>query len=263
MKQLMMIGFGAMANEVFAHLPQDLELKWVVVPERSVESVKQKVAADVQVISNIDDCLGEPDYVIEVAGQAAVKEHAEKVLAKGWTIGLISVGTLADTAYFEKLQKTAEQSGAHLHLLAGAIAGIDGIAAAKEGGLEKVTYKGCKSPNSWRGSYAEKLIDLDTVKEATVFYKGTAREAALNFPANANVAATIALAGIGMDETQVELTVDPNISQNKHTIVAEGRFGQMSVEMIGVPLESNPKTSTLAALSVIRACRNSVDAIQI
>ena len=96
-----------------------------------------------------------------------------------------------------------------------------------------------------------------------MFYKGTAREAALNFPANANVAATIALAGVGMDETLVELTVDPSINQNKHTIVAEGRFGQMSIEMIGVPLESNPKTSTLAALSVIRACRNSVDAIQI
>lgn len=263
MKQLMMIGFGAMANEVRTHLPKDLELKWVVVPERSIDVVKNQVSADVQVISNIDDCLGEPDYVVEVAGQAAVKEHALKVLQKGWTIGLISVGTLADPIFFEQLKKTADQTGAHLHLLAGAIAGIDGIAAAKEGGLEKVTYKGCKSPNSWRGSYAETLIDLDHVKEATVFYKGTAREAALNFPANANVAATIALAGIGMDETQVELTVDPDIKQNKHTIVAEGRFGQMTIEMIGVPLESNPKTSTLAALSVIRACRNSVDAIQI
>lgn len=263
MKQLMMIGFGAMANEVLTHLPKDLALKWVVVTERSIENAKQVLPSDVQVISNIDDCNGTPDYVIEVAGQAAVKQHAKKVLAKGWNLGLISVGTLADTTFFEQLQNIAQQTGAHLHLLAGAIAGIDGIAAAKEGGLEKVTYKGCKSPNSWRGSYAEKLIDLDHVTEATVFYQGTAREAALNFPANANVAATIALAGIGMDETKVELIVDPNISQNKHTIVAEGRFGKMSIEMIGVPLESNPKTSTLAALSVIRACRNSVDAIQI
>ncbi|MDQ9021234.1 aspartate dehydrogenase [Acinetobacter sichuanensis] len=263
MKQLMMIGFGAMANEVRTHLPKDLALKWVVVPERSVASVQRQVAADVQVISDIQQCQGQPDYVIEVAGQAAVKEHAEKVLAKGWNLGLISVGTLADTVFFEKLQQVAEKSGAHIHLLAGAIAGIDGIAAAKEGGLEKVTYKGCKSPNSWRGSYAEQLVDLDQVTEATVFYRGTAREAAINFPANANVAATIALAGIGLDETMVELTVDPNISQNKHTIIAEGRFGQMSIEMVGVPLESNPKTSTLAALSVIRACRNSVDAIQI
>jgi aspartate dehydrogenase len=95
-----------------------------------------------------------------------------------------------------------------------------------------------------------------------VFFRGTAREAALKFPANANVAATIALAGLGMDETMVELTVDPNIN-NKHTIVAEGVFGEMTIELVGVPLASNPKTSTLAALSVIRACRNSVEAIQI
>lgn len=263
MKQLMMIGFGAMANEVCQHLPKDLVLKWVVVPERSIASVKQTVDSDVQVISNIDDCSGVPDYVVEVAGQAAVKEHAEKVLLKGWNIGLISVGTLADTDFFMHLQRVAEKTGAHMHLLAGAIAGIDGIAAAKEGGLEKVTYQGCKSPNSWRGSYAEQLLDLDQVTEATVFYRGTAREAALKFPANANVAATIALAGVGLDETMVELTVDPTISQNKHTIIAEGRFGKMNIEMVGVPLESNPKTSTLAALSVIRACRNSVDAIQI
>ncbi len=263
MKQLMMIGFGAMASEVYAHLPHDLALKWIVVPEGSIDSVKQKVSADIQVISGIDQCDGTPDYVIEVAGQAAVKEHAKKVLQHGWTIGLISVGTLADSVFFTDLQQTAEKNGAHLHLLAGAIAGIDGIAAAKEGGLEQVTYKGCKSPNSWRGSYAEQLIDLDQVQAPTVFYRGSAREAALKFPANANVAATIALAGVGMDQTQVELMVDPAIQQNKHTIVAQGRFGQMTVEMIGVPLASNPKTSTLAALSVIRACRNSVEAIQI
>ena len=44
-------------------------------------------------------------------------------------------------------------------------------------------------------------------------FTGTAREAATKFPANANVAATIALAGLGMDETMVELTVDPTINK--------------------------------------------------
>ncbi len=96
MKQLMMIGFGAMAAEVYAHLPQELQLKWIVVPVRSVEKVQALVSNNVQVISSVDQCHGTPDYVIEVAGQAAVKEHAQKVLEKGWTIGLISVGTLAD-----------------------------------------------------------------------------------------------------------------------------------------------------------------------
>jgi predicted dinucleotide-utilizing enzyme len=33
----------------------------------------------------------------------------------------------------------------------------------------------------------------------------------------------------------VELTVDPTINKNKHTIVAEGGFGQMTIELVGVP----------------------------
>ncbi len=107
------------------------------------------------------------------------------------------------------------------------------------------------------------MVDLEHVNQATVFFKGTARRGSIEFPANANVAATIALAGLGMDQTMVELSVDPHINKNKHTIVAEGMFGEMTIELVGVPLASNPKTSTLAALSVIRACRNSVEAIQI
>lgn len=76
MKQLMMIGFGAMAAEVYAHMPQDLQLKWIVVPVWSVEKVQAQVSSEVQVISSIDECQGTPDYVIEVASQVAVKEHA-------------------------------------------------------------------------------------------------------------------------------------------------------------------------------------------
>ena len=73
MKKLMMIGFGAMAAEVYAHLPQDLQLKWIVVPSRSIEKVQAQVSSEIQVISDIEQCDGTPDYVIEVAGQAAVK----------------------------------------------------------------------------------------------------------------------------------------------------------------------------------------------
>lgn len=40
--------------------------------------VQSQVSSDIQVISDIEQCDGTPDYVIEVAGQAAVKEHAQK-----------------------------------------------------------------------------------------------------------------------------------------------------------------------------------------
>ncbi len=57
MKKLMMIGFGAMAAEVYAHLPQDLQLKWIVVPSRSIEKVQSQVSSDIQVISDIEQWM--------------------------------------------------------------------------------------------------------------------------------------------------------------------------------------------------------------
>ncbi|MCP8687675.1 aspartate dehydrogenase [Marinobacterium sedimentorum] len=263
MKQLMMIGFGAMAREVVALLPEELKLHWLVVPADSVEQVRPQVAAGVQVISEIDACNGTPDLVVECAGQGAIREHAEAVLSRGWDLGVISVGAFADSALLDRLQSAAVAGKAHIHALAGAIAGIDGLAAAKEGGLDEVVYCARKSPKSWKGSPAETLVDLDSITEPRVFYRGTAREAALLFPANANVAATIALAGVGMDDTRVELMADPGIERNQHLIRARGRFGEMKIELSGLPLESNPKTSTLAALSVVRACRHSTSALLI
>ncbi|WP_116474067.1 aspartate dehydrogenase [Zobellella maritima] len=263
MKQLMMIGFGAMGREVASLLPDELVLKWLLVSPARVDEVQAELGPSVRVLSHIDECDQAPDLVVECAGQGAVREHGARVLTKGWTLGLISVGALADDELLQSLRIAAQQGGGRILALAGAIAGVDGLAAAREGGLESVVYSGRKSPQSWRGSPAEALIDLDAVTEPTVFFRGSAREAALRFPANANVAATVALAGLGMDNTRVELTVDPASSSNKHSILAQGRFGELSIELSGQPLASNPKTSTLAALSVVRACRHCTDTVLI
>ncbi|PJG60654.1 aspartate dehydrogenase [Aeromonas cavernicola] len=263
MKQLMMIGFGAMAREVLALLPADVTLRWLLVPAAKVAQVQAELGPTVTVLSQIDGCDACPDLVVECAGQAAVREHGAAVLARGWSLGLISVGALADEALNQQLRAAAHQGGGNLLVLAGAIAGIDGLAAAREGGLESVTYQGRKSPQSWRGSYAESLIDLNHIAEPTTFFSGSAREAATLFPANANVAATIALAGLGMDRTRVELIVDPTIGRNQHQIKASGRFGELDIAMSGLPLVANPKTSTLAALSVVRACRQCSDSMVI
>lgn len=263
MKRIMMIGFGAMAQVVWQNLPEGLELAWVVVPENSVAKVQEQLPEQVQVMSSIAACKHVPDLVIEVAGQAAVKEHAEAVLSKGWDLAMISVGALADEDLSQRLQQVAKQHDSHLIALSGAVAGMDGLAAARELGLHTVTYQGRKNPKSWQGSHAEHLVDLQGLQAAQVFFQGSAREAAMLFPANANVAATVALAGLGMDGTQVELIADPAVSRNQHTIIAKGEFGEMRIELMGIPLPSNPKTSTLAALSVLRQCRQLVQSIQI
>lgn len=251
MKKIMLIGYGAMAQAVIERLPPQVALGWVVAREVHHAAIRQRFGDAVAVLEDPQACTQTPDLVLECASQQAVAQFGEAILRRGWHLAVISTGALADS----ELEKRLNGAGGRLTLLSGAVAGIDGLAAAKEGGLEQVTYRSRKSPASWRGSYAEMLIDLNAVSEAKIFFEGSAREAARLFPANANVAATVALGGIGMDDTRVQLMVDPMTRRNTHTLHVQGAFGEFHLELSGLPLASNPKTSTLAALSAVRACR--------
>jgi aspartate dehydrogenase len=144
---------------------------------------------------------------------------------------------------------------------AGAIGGLDVLGAARMAGLERVDYTGRKAPKAWRGTRAERLVDLDGVTEAGVFFEGDARTTALEFPQNANVVAAVALAGIGFEKTRVRLMVDPAASSNRHRVEASGAFGQFAVDVTARTLPQNPKTSMLAPYSLLRALRNRADTI--
>lgn len=255
MKKIMMIGYGAMAQTVVPTLPKDIKVGWIVVMPEDVEVIRKLVGTDVQVVSRVKDIIGKPDRVIEMAGQAGLRAHIFDVIEKGLDIGVISVGTFADDYFTDKVRVEAKKYQARVQILSGAIAGIDGLASAKIAGIHSVVYQGRKNPRSWKGSHAEELVDLNEIIEATVFFRGNAREAATLFPANANVAATLALAGIGMENTQVELIADPDMACNQHKIFVTGNFGEMEIIMRGVPLKNNPKTSMLAAYSVARFCQ--------
>jgi aspartate dehydrogenase len=123
-------------------------------------------------------------------------------------------------------------------------------------GLTRVTYRSRKPPNAWQGSPAEKAIDLATLQQAATFFRGNAREAARRYPKNANVTATLALAGLGFDNTNVELIADPSVSHNIHEIEAEGPSGVIELRFIGYPSPLNPRTSALTAYSLIRTLNN-------
>jgi aspartate dehydrogenase len=184
-------------------------------------------------------------------GQEAVRSCAAGVLGSGTHLMIVSMGALASPGFLDELLAAAAPS-AQLPVPAGAIAGLDGLGALKLAGLNRVTYTSIKPPLAWRGTPAERILPLDALQERTIFFEGSAREAALNYPKNANLAATVALAGLGFDETRVQLVADPAAQGNTGRIEADSEIGTMTVVMAG-RASANPKTSASTAFSLLHA----------
>lgn len=254
MPSVVFIGYGAMARKVHRMLPENVSLVGVIASPASKEKLRAELPSSIEVATEVSALSYLPDLVVEMAGQQGLKAHALAVLERGISLGIISVGGLTEDSFAAALEATARAHQAKIYVLSGAVGGIDALASAKALGLDSVTYQGRKPPNSWKGSPAEKWLDLDNLHEATVFFQGTAREAAATFPKNANVAATVALAGVGLDATHVRLIADPAATKNEHHMTASGAFGKLEITLQGNPLAENPKTSALAALSVLRLC---------
>ena len=218
-----------------------------------MESRAQDVFGDkVEIALHIDEVSTQLDLVADCAGHPALRQHGAAILSRGIDLVSVSSGALADTALHDRLVAAARSGNSQLTVVSGAIGALDALSSANIGKLTQVTYRGRKPPQGWRGSPAESKLDLDSLSEAAVHFSGSARDAALEYPKNANVAASVALAGLGLDDTTVELIADPGVQRNTHEIVAEGDFGRFEFRIEGRSLPDNPRSSAITAMSVVR-----------
>jgi aspartate dehydrogenase len=264
MLEIALIGAGAMATEVLTHLKADKDIRvatLIVLPSEVARA--GELVPGAQVVTSVDDLTKDPDLAVECAGHAGLGQHGVALLRRGIDLLVASTGALSDRALYDKLAAATKESKARMLLVSGAVGGIDALTAAKVAGLTRVRYTSRKPPKSWKGTPAEKVTDLDKVTTPVTLFTGPADQAAQLYPQNANVAATIALAGIGFDKTECQLIADPNANGNIHRIEVQGNSGEFFIELRGKALAANPKTSMLAALSVVRAIRNRTAAIVI
>lgn len=268
-KSLVLVGCGAIARAVMEQLRDDpaLRVTQVIVPDFGVadaRAVCAQAAPAARVQARLDLADGaRPDLVVECAGHTAVQEHVLPALRAGIPAVVASIGALHDADALAELAGAAEQGATRVSLVSGAIGGIDALAAARIGGLDEVSYTGRKPPLAWLGTPAEQLCDLRKLSEPKVIFDGSARDAARLYPKNANVAATVSLAGLGFDKTRATLIADPGVTRNVHRIVAVGAFGRLDLSLENEALAANPKTSALTVYSIVRAIHNASKAVSL
>ncbi len=196
----------------------------------------------ISVAENIDEFLeNDMDIVVEVASQQAVFDYAEKVLKSGKDLIVLSVGAFADEEFYSKIKSLAAKLGRKIFIPSGALAGVDAIRAVADC-VEEVILVTRKSPSSFGMS-----------KEGVVF-EGNAKGAARIFPRSLNVAATLGIA-VGFDKVKV-VAIAEDVDENIHEVIARGKFGEIRITVRNKRMEDNPRTSYLAALSVIKTLEN-------
>lgn len=147
------------------------------------------------VMADADSFLaGRYDLVIETGGPEAFRTLVPAALER-CEVWAVSPIPLADPAFERDIRRICAASGHALRIAAGALAAFDGIATAMAAGFERL----------------EVFIDLAAGEgaEPELLFEGSARAVALRYGEGVNVVIAAALAGPGLDVTQVRVMRPP------------------------------------------------------
>ncbi len=203
--------------------------------------------------------LAEADIVVECTPAALFERVALPALEAGRIFVPASAGALLPRMHLLQRHSRPEE------LPTGALLGLDAVRAAAEGPIESVTIETRKPPMGLIGApYLERNgIDVMDLIRPLLVFDGNALEAAAGFPANVNVAAALALAGIGPIRTQVQIWADPGVTRNIHTIRVEAEAARFTMTIENVPSAENPKTGRLTPLSLLACLRGLVSTLKV
>lgn len=257
-------GLGAIGLAVARRLDAGIPgLSLMAVSARDLGRARERVAGFRDPPEVVDlEGLADADIVVEAAPAAVFEAIAGPAIAAGRIFVPSSVGALLPRMH---LVEAARASGARIIVPTGALLGLDAVRAAAEGEVSSVTIETRKPPAGLVGApYLVKHgIDVLGMRVATVVFEGNAFDAAAGFPANVNVAAALALAGIGPERTIVRIWADPGVDRNVHTIRVEAAAARLTMTVENVPSEANPRTGKLTPLSVIACLRGLVSTLKV
>jgi aspartate dehydrogenase len=208
------------------------------------------------------EALAEADIVVEAAPAAVFAAIAEPAIEAGRIFVPSSVGALLPRMH---LVTRALRTQARVVVPTGALLGLDAVRALAEEPVDSVRLTTRKPPGGLAGApyLVANGINVEGIDVPVRVFSGNAINAAAGFPANVNVAAALALAGVGPLRTQVEIWADPTVTRNIHTIEVEAPAARLSMTIENVPSEDNPRTGRITPLSLLACLRGLVAPLKV
>lgn len=252
--KLAIVGCGFLGNIVADAWRQGLLAEYELVGclSRSVESTAALADKNgCQACASLDELLAlQPDYVVEAAAPALLKEIAEPILQRGANLVVLSIGAFADAAFLARIESLARQTGGRVHLASGAIGGFDVLRTTALMSSIEASITTEKGPTSLKGTPIFSAALLDASERSEVF-AGSARDAIALFPTKVNVAVATALATAGVETTRVSINSVPGFKGDDHRIEVRG-------EEVHAVVDIYSRTSAIAGWSVVALLRNLV-----
>lgn len=241
---------------------EDLELAGVSV--RDADKARNNMAGfrNPAPVMDAQELADASDIVVECVPKEFFRDFAEPAVRAGRLFITVSAaGILANPDIVDLAR--AHQS--RIILATGALLGLDAVRAAAEGVIHEVRMVTRKPPNALIGAphLIANNISVEGLNQPKKVFEGSARDGAAGFPANVNVAAALGLAGIGPDETRLEIWADPTLTRNTHTIKVDADSARFEMTIENVQSEENPGTGKITALSVIACLRGQVSPLRV
>src|SRR5690606_14810641 len=198
-------GLGNIGTEVARWLatsaPRSLHLVAVAGRDPAANAARLSGLGIEATATRVEALAGHCDVIVDCLAPEATGALLETCIDSGRTIVEVNAGVLLlQPEWMER----ARAAGTRLLVPAGAVAGVDALRAAAMGRIDTVRIRSSKPPAG---------LDADNASGAQRVFAGSAREACAAWPRNMNIAATLGLAGIGGERTQVEIWSDPALER--------------------------------------------------
>lgn len=258
-------GFGTIGRVVARHIQSSslpMALAAVSAGDRArAETAMARLDTPVPILDTAG-LVALSDVIVDCAPTAAFRDVAETTLRAGKTLVTVSGAALMQ---WPEAADLARAHGGRIILATGALLGLDAVRAAAIGTIHSVTMVTRKPVKSLVKAehVVRNNIDLASLTAPLKIFEGSAREGALAFPANVNVAAALGLAGVGPDRTRLEIWADPALERNTHHIVVDSDSARLELAIQNIPTDENPGTGRITALSIVAALNDLVSPVRI